>query len=275
MGLLISRRAAVLGRPITHSLSPLLHCAAYRALDLDWQFEAIDIASEGLPELLASRGSEWVGFACTMPLKRVALKLAATATSRAQMVGAANTLLRARDGQWSADNTDVAGILAALGEHDVRPATVSLLGAGGTAQAAVVALRELGVGRAVVVVRDASRVEDLAATATRAGFELDVRGFADSDALCAELVISTLPAGAADPLVAHPWQRGQALLDVVYAPWPTPLAAAVTRAGGTVVSGALMLLHQASVQVELMTGHAAPVAAMRAALREAVPGCGV
>lgn len=265
----------MLGTPIAHSLSPLLHRAAYRALGLDWQFEAIDVGTEELAGLLSSRGPEWVGFACTMPLKRVALALAATASMRAQTVGAANTLLHAPDGRWSADNTDVAGILAALGEHGVDSATVTVLGAGGTAQAVVVALRELGLHAANVVVRDASRIEDLAATAKRAGFQLEFCGFADADALRAQLVISTLPAGAADVLVAHPWRPGQALLDVVYAPWPTPLARAVTHAGGTVVSGALMLLHQAAAQVELMTGRPAPVAAMRAALRDAVPGCGV
>jgi shikimate dehydrogenase len=107
------------------------------------------------------------------------------------------------------------------------------------------------------------------------GVAIDVGLLApDARALQADLVVSTLPSGAADPLAAHSWRRAQAVLDVVYDPWPTPLAAAVAAANGTVVSGALMLLHQAAEQVELMTGRSAPVEAMRAALREAAPACG-
>jgi shikimate dehydrogenase len=97
----------------------------------------------------------------------------------------------------------------------------------------------------------------------------------DSPELGADLVVSTLPRGAADPLAARPWTAAQTVLDVVYDPWPTALASAVTAAGGKVLSGALMLLHQAAVQVELMTGQPAPVPAMRAALRSAVPAADV
>jgi shikimate dehydrogenase len=264
-------RAAVLGRPVTHSLSPVLHRAAYGALGLDWDFDAIETGVADLAGLLASSGPEWAGFACTMPLKRVALELADSVSARASTVGAANTLLP-RSAGWSADNTDVAGILAALGEASVRPATATVLGAGGTAQAAVVALAELGLGRCSVLVRDGSRAAEVIRTAERAGIEVEVGALDDA---AGDLVISTLPAGAADALAARSWRAGQALLDVVYSPWPTPLAVAVAAAGGTVVSGALMLLHQAARQVELMTGRAAPVDAMRAALLASVPDCGV
>jgi shikimate dehydrogenase len=257
-------RAAVLGRPIAHSLSPALHAAAYRALGLDWTFEAIDTGVADLPGLLAASGSDWAGFACTMPLKRAALDLADDASPRAVMVGAANTLLR-RAGRWSADNTDVDGIVSALAEQGVRPAAVTVLGAGGAAAAAVVALAETGLQRCAVLVRDVSRTQELRATAKRAGVEIRL-GALDDDALGADLVVSTLPPGAADGLAARSWSSRQALLDVVYSPWPTPLASAVAAAGGTVVSGASMLLHQAARQVELMTGRSAPVEAMRAAL---------
>lgn len=265
LGLHIVRKAAVLGRPIAHSLSPVLHRAAYRALGLAWTFDAIEVGVDELAPLLASSGPEWAGFACTMPLKRAVLDVASAVTDRAAAVGAGNTLLRRADGGWSADNTDVAGIVAALREAGVgAPATVSVLGAGGTAQAAVVALAELGVHRCTVQVRDASRTTDLAATARRAGVEIDLAPLGDSRA---DLVISTLPPGAADPIADR--VRAGALLDAVYVPWPTRLAAAASASGATVVSGALMLLHQAAVQVELMTGQPAPVAAMRAALHDA------
>ncbi len=210
-----------------------------------------------------------------MPLKRVALGLADEASSRATTVGAANTLLPLPGSRWRADNTDVAGIVAALAEAQVHPASVSLLGAGGTAQAAVVALAEIGIGRLAVLVRNANRVDELRATAARAGVTVDVGALHDDAALAADLLISTLPPGAADALAERGWRAGQAVLDVVYSPWPTPLAAAVAAGGGTVVSGALMLLHQAAAQVELMTSQAAPVDAMRDALRAAAPGCGL
>ena len=268
LGLRIKRRAAVLGRPISHSLSPELHRAAYRALGLPWTFDAIDIGPEQLAELIRSRGPDWVGFACTMPLKRAVLAVADAVSPRALTVGAGNTLLHQPDGTWTADNTDVTGIVASLREAGVAPATASVLGAGGTAQAAVVALAELGVPRCAVLVRDVARTADVLQTATRAGIDIEVGSLDDA---VGDLVISTLPAGAGDRLAARAWRPGQALLDVVYAPWPTPLARAVTAAGGVVVSGALMLLHQAAAQVELMTGRPAPVEAMRAALHESVP----
>jgi shikimate dehydrogenase len=266
--LLIARRAAVLGRPVAHSLSPVLHGAAYGALGLSWTFTAVEVGPGELGEFLASCGPEWIGFACTMPLKQEAVLLASEVSPRATAVGAANTLLRRPEGGWSADNTDVAGIVGALRESGVRPATATVLGAGGTAQAAVVALAELGLARCTVQVRDVTRTTQLRDAAQRAGIDVDVHPLGDP---AGELVISTLPPGAADPLAARDWRAGTAVLDVVYAPWPTPLAAAVGAAGGTVIGGALMLLHQAALQVELMTGRAAPIEAMRAALREAAP----
>lgn len=272
---LTPKSAAVLGRPIAHSLSPVLHRAAYRALGLDWTYDAIDCGVDELRSVLAAR-SDWAGFSCTMPLKHAVLEVASEVRPLARAVGAGNTLLPRPGGGWVADNTDVAGIVAALDEHGVVPAQVTLLGAGGTAQAAVAALAELGVSTCAVLVRDPSRTTALVATAEQLGVSLEI-GVLGSHAagLDAGLVVSTLPSGGADPLTAHSWRAGQVLLDVAYEPWPTPVAAAVAAAGGTVVSGSLMLLHQAAVQVELMTGQAAPVEAMRAALRSAAPGCGV
>ncbi len=269
------RRAAVLGRPVSHSLSPALHRAAYAELDLTWTYDAIECDERQLPALLASAGPEWVGFSCTMPLKRTALALASSATERAAMAGAANTLLPRPDG-WLADNTDVAGLLAALRERGVATQRVTVLGAGGTAQAAVTALAELGVSHCALLVRDLARTGDVRAGAERVGVRLEVGVLSpDADELGAQLIVSALPRGAADVVAAHRWRADQVLLDAVYDPWPTAAAAAMQRAGGTVVSGALLLLHQAVEQVELMTGRAAPVEAMRAALRAAAPGCGV
>ncbi len=270
----VARRAAVLGAPIQHSLSPVLHAAAYRELGLDWRYEAIECGEDDLADRLRASGPEWVGFSCTMPLKRVALGVADEVAPVARQVDAANTLLALPEGRWRADNTDVAGIVGSLRECGAdAPRSVALLGAGGTAQAAVVALAELGRRHCTVLVRSLTRAARLERTAAGVGIELTVLGLEAS--LEHDLVISTLPKGAADHLADRAWRADQVLLDAVYEPWPTPLAAAVAAAGGTVVSGALMLLHQAAGQVGLMTGQPAPLAAMRAALRAVRPDAGL
>jgi shikimate dehydrogenase len=261
------RRAAVLGRPIGYSLSPRLHHAAYAALGLDWRYDAIDCGVAELPRLLSDAGPEWAGFSCTMPIKYAAWEFAATRTERAVAVGAANTLLPDADATWRADNTDVVGIDSALAEHEVRPTSAAILGAGGTAAAAVVALASQGVSTCVVAVRDPVRAARLRETAERVGLALDVCRIDDRSAILAvDLVISTVPWGAADPLADWPWRPSTAVLDVVYEPWPTAIAAAVIRAGGLAIGGQVVLLHQAVEQVRLMTGRPPPVAAMRAAL---------
>jgi shikimate dehydrogenase len=273
-GLMPDRRAGVLGRPIAHSLSPVLHGAAYAALGLHWAYEAIDCGVVDLPAELAAR-SGWAGFSATMPLKHAVLDVAAQVRPLAAALGAANTLLPDGAGGWIAENTDVAGIVAALRERGVAPASATLLGAGGTAQAAVGALARLGVPHCAVLVRDPARAAALRTAARRLGVEVSVgRLSRAADELGADLVVSTLPPGAADAIAEHAWAPGQAVLDVVYDPWPTPLARTARARGATVVSGALMLLHQAAAQVELMTGRAAPLDAMRTALRDAAPGCG-
>lgn len=270
-----SRRAAVLGRPIAHSLSPVLHRAAYAELGLDWTYTAIDCGVDELAGVLAER-TDWAGFSCTMPLKRAVLAAADEVRPVARAVGAANTVLPRPGGGWIADNTDVAGIVAALAENVVYPRTMTILGAGGTAQAAVAAAAVSGVQECAVLVRDVSRTRELRATADAMGVALR---FAEllpqTRELDADLVVSTVPRGAADPLADFGWRPEQTVFDVVYDPWPTALAAAASARGAKVLSGALLLLHQAAAQVELMTGQEAPVPAMRAALHAAAPGCGV
>lgn len=256
------RRAAVLGRPVGHSLSPVLHRAAYGALGLDWAYTAIDCGEDELPRVLAGFGPDWAGLSLTMPLKRAALALADDVDPLAAAVGAANTLVLGE--RRAAYNTDVAGIAAALREAGLStPDSAVVLGAGGTAQAALAALATLGVREPVVLVRDPSRAGALRETAARLGLEPDLRAGLPGPIPEADLVISTLPAGAADGLTPP----GTVVLDVIYAPWPTRFAATAAGRGATVVGGLAMLLHQAAAQVELMTGRPAPLEAMRAALR--------
>jgi shikimate dehydrogenase len=266
-------RAAVLGSPIAHSLSPALHRAAYAALGLDgWHYDAHECDEAGLAGFVAGRGPEWAGLSLTMPLKRVALDVAREVSPLAAAVGAANTLVLT-GGRRYADNTDVAGLVEALRGAPPGGRAV-VLGAGGTAQAALAALRELAIGDVTVLVRSTARAGELRATADRLGVAPQITdGLLDPARARAALadahvVVSTLPRGAADGL--HGVQRGAVVLDVVYAPWPTTFAAAAEAAGARVVSGLEMLLHQAVAQVELMTGLTAPVAVMRDALDAAV-----
>ena len=265
------RRAAVLGSPIAHSLSPVLHTAAYAALGLaDWTYTAIECDEAGLPTLIAScgRGRQWAGLSLTMPLKRAVLPLLDRTEPLAVEVGGANTVVFA-GGERHGYNTDVPGMVAALAEAGVTaPPGATILGAGATACAALAALRATGLASAVVLVRDQARAGDLLAAAGRLGMEVDLRPF-DSEVRDGDLLVSTVPAGAADFYAerAGGSRPGPgAVLDVVYAPWPTPLAQAAAKSGAVVVSGFDLLLHQAARQVELMTGlKPAPLTHMRTA----------
>ena len=261
------RRAAVLGLPVRHSLSPTLHQAAYEALGLrNWGYERIECGEDELPALVDRLGPEWVGLSLTMPLKRVALEVAESVSPLAAAVGAANTLLL--DGPRRADNTDVPGIAEALREAGVVSVEHAVvLGAGGTAQAALAALAQLGESSPTVIVRDVNRTGELRATAGRLGVHpVVVGGLCEEPLPEADVVISTLPVGAADPLASTPWRGRPVVLDVVYANWPTALATSALRADCAVISGLAVLLHQAVGQVRLMTRLPPPVDAMRAAL---------
>ncbi|MFD6952262.1 shikimate dehydrogenase [Nocardiopsis sp. TSRI0078] len=262
-------RAAVLGSPVAHSLSPVLHTAAYTAMGLtDWSYGMHECGEEDLAPLLAGLDDEWAGLSLTMPLKRRALELADTVTDLARQVGGANTLVR-RGGAWEGANTDVAGIAEALTEAGAgAPRGAVILGAGATAASALAALRRLGLTSPVTVLaRDTSRTGEVAAAARRLGHPLRVAPLSELDEhLDVDLVVSSLPSGAADHHADRLAASRADLFDVVYSPWPTRAAAAVAARGGRVVGGFPMLLHQAVEQVRLMTGiEDVPVEAMRGA----------
>jgi shikimate dehydrogenase len=258
-----ARKAAVLGSPIAHSRSPQLHLAAYRALGLDgWTYDRIECTADELPGLVGGFGPDWVGVSVTMPGKFAALRFADERTARAELVGSANTLVRAQAG-WRADNTDVDGVKGALGAVVGRAA---VLGSGGTAPAVVVGLADLGMQDISVVGRNRDKAAPLLALGARLG--VDVRWIELGTTLAdVDVVVSTVPADVAaryaDSVAATPL-----LLDAIYDPWPTPLATTVEQAGGRVISGFQMLLYQAFAQVEMFTGLPAPTEAMRAALTE-------
>ena len=285
------RRAAVLGHPIAHSLSPALHRAAYAALGLDtWRYDVVDVAAEQLGAFLESLTGEWAGVSLTMPLKQTVIPLLDHIEPLAEVVGAVNTVLvqtgRARPVLTGA-NTDVYGIVTALGEA-LGPGPVAsvrrnaaVIGGGATAASALAALAQLGCTTPVVYVRSLGRIGGLMRAAHRMGVEPRYVSTDDAahEITSADLVVSTLPPQAADALagqlVATASEHGAVapsgvLLDVAYDVRPTALAAAWTDGGGVVVGGERMLLHQAAEQVRLMTGRPGPVDAMAAALAAAL-----
>jgi shikimate dehydrogenase len=261
-------RAAVLGSPIAHSLSPVLHRAAYLALGLDWTYDAIEVPADGLPRFMTGLSADWGGLSLTMPLKEAVLPLLADRSELVELTGAANTVLPHPQG-WYGENTDVHGLLAALEAAGVTdPGQCVILGGGATARSALAAVASMGCRMPTLV----TRRPPTAALATAARLRLSpVLVDADRAELDgADLVISTLPPGAADRFAGRPLDVA-ALLDVAYDPWPSALAQACT---GTVIPGSEMLLHQAGAQVHLMTGRPAPLSAMSGALAAALGGRG-
>ncbi|RSN60235.1 shikimate dehydrogenase [Streptomyces sp. WAC 04229] len=263
------RRAAVLGSPIAHSLSPVLHRAAYAELGLaDWTYESFDVDEAALPGFLAELGPEWAGLSLTMPLKRAVIPLLDGISETAASVDAVNTVVLTGDGRRTGDNTDIPGMVAALREHGIEKVeTAAVLGAGATASSALAALARICTGEITVYVRSAARAAEMRGWAERLDVGVRVADWADAEeALRAPLVVATTPAGTTDALAAAVPEMPATLFDVLYHPWPTALAARWSLSGGAVVSGLDLLVHQAVLQVERMTGRApAPLAAMRKA----------
>ncbi|MFI5858554.1 shikimate dehydrogenase [Streptomyces parvulus] len=263
------RRAAVLGSPIAHSLSPVLHRAAYAELGLaDWTYDGFEVDEAALPGFLAGLGAEWAGLSLTMPLKRAVIPLLDGISETAASVDAVNTVLFTEDGRRTGDNTDIPGMVAALREHGIeKTETAAVLGAGATASSALAALARICAGEIAVYVRSAARAAEMRGWAERLGVAVRIADWADAEeALRAELVVATTPAGTTDALAAAVPEMPATLFDVLYDPWPTALAARWSASGGAVVGGLDLLVHQAVLQVELMTGRApAPLAVMRQA----------
>ncbi|MER7825114.1 shikimate dehydrogenase [Streptomyces sp. CG 926] len=262
-------RAAVLGSPIEHSLSPVLHRAAYQELGLDdWSYDRFEIDEAGLPEFVAGLGPEWAGLSLTMPLKRAIIPLLDGVSDTAASVETVNTVVFTEDGRRLGDNTDIPGIVAALHERGVeKVASAAVLGAGATASSALAALARICSGEVTAYVRSAARADEMRQWGERLGVPVRTADWSQAAAaLSAPLVIATTPAGTTDALAASVPEGAGTLFDVLYDPWPTALAAAWSRQGGQVVGGLDLLVHQAVLQVERMTGRTpGPLAAMRAA----------
>lgn len=243
----------MLGYPVAHSLSPVLHAAAYAHLGLDWQYERVDVREHELRGFIDGLDRSWRGLSATMPLKEELYGLADEWDAAVALTGAANTLLLADDGRRIVRNTDVAGIERSLRDAGLDSARHAVIaGAGATARSVLVALDGLGLRSATIAVREPARTAEMASLAADLGLEVDIVRLGDLEHVVegAEVVAWTLPNGVA---------LGQALpfdarttavaLDVTYHPWPGPLAAQWLEVGGRVASGRDMLLHQAVRQV--------------------------
>jgi shikimate dehydrogenase len=223
------RRCAVLGSPIAHSLSPVLHAAAYRWLGLDWEYGRQELTEPGLAPYLRGLDGTWRGLSLTMPLKEVALQCVDEVSATARLVRAVNTVVIDPDGHRSGDNTDVPGMAEALREQGVTApvARASLLGGGATARSALASLAGLADG-VDAYVRSPARAEGLLDLAQALGLACEVHPWSDRyGGLRAPLVVIATPAGATDDLAT--WTQvpaGAVLLDVTYHPWPTPAAVA-------------------------------------------------
>jgi shikimate dehydrogenase len=263
-------RAAVLGSPIAHSLSPVLHRAAYAALGLETRrYDRYEVDEAALPGFVAGLDpQEWSGLSLTMPLKRAVIPLLDEITETAASVEAVNTVVFGTDGRRYGDNTDIPGMIAALRERGMTTVeSAAVLGAGATASSALAALARICTGQVTAYVRGPERAAQMRQWGERLGVAVHTADWTDAaKALGEPLVIATTPAGAADHLAAAVPEAPGALFDVLYDPWPTALAAAWSARGGAVLGGLDLLVHQAVLQVEQHTGHApAPLAAMRAA----------
>ncbi|MCD6638626.1 MAG: shikimate dehydrogenase [Nocardioides sp.] len=258
-------RCAVLGDPIAHSLSPVLHRAGYAALGLDWTYDAHRVPAGGLAGFLEGLDAQWRGLSLTMPLKREAMALAASTTPRARLAGAANTLVHGSDG-WHADNTDLPGAVAAIRERfDGAVTSAVVLGGGATATSTGLALVDLGAREVTIAVRSPERAEETrqAIAAHPSTPVVRVEPLGEGREWDVDVLVSTIPAAAQAPGLVARTLNAPVVFEVLYDPWPTPLAAAV---GDRVLVGGLdLLVHQAAIQFELFTGRPAPLAQMRVA----------
>jgi shikimate dehydrogenase len=263
-----TRVAAVIGHPIRHSISPVIHNAAFRALDLDWVFTAFEVApGRAAAAAEGARDLGVAGLSVTMPHKADVMRALDELTPTAATLGAVNTVVRRGSRQLIGDNTDGAGFLDALRtDEGFDPAGCRCLvvGAGGAARAVVFALAGAGAREVIVANRTAARAEEAAALApgvARPGTTDEAEG--------AELVVNATPQGMAGDLAlavpAATLGPGQLIVDLVYHPAHTPLVEAARQRGAAATNGLGMLIHQAAHAFRLWTGEDPPLEVMSAA----------
>lgn len=274
------RRLAVLGSPIGHSKSPDLHGAAYRVLGLPWEYGRVEVPAGTLSQFFGTLDDGWRGVSLTMPLKREVLPFLTSRTGTVEAAEVANTVLF-DDGEIRGFNTDVVGIVGALGDHGITDVdTVHVIGTGATAASAFLAAARLGASRVLVSGRNLQGISALEHLGDELGVHTEWRLYGSAVGVRSDLVINTLP-GDVDPADVAEADVGEVLLEVPYDPWPTARATRWGERDDLVVSGLQMLLHQAIAQVRIfVTGdedgdlddEADVIEAMRDAVGLRVPG---
>jgi shikimate dehydrogenase len=262
-------RLGVLGWPVSHSRSPAMQNAALRAAGLSdgWHYQRLPVPPELFEEtVLGLPASGFRGVNVTIPHKEAALALASEASTRAQAIGAANTLLFGADGQIWADNTDAPALVTALAQRlELRGASAFVLGAGGSARAAVWALKDAGVGELLIWNRTPERAAELASEFGASAVAQPLNG--------GDILINCTSVGLhhEDQLEAllpstHSLDTHRAVVDFAYRDGGTPLVRAARASGVPTIDGLELLIGQGATAFELFTGVAAPVQAMRDAL---------
>jgi shikimate dehydrogenase len=283
-------RLGVLGWPVAHSRSPAMHNAAFAALGMEgWRYQRLPVPPQLLADTVRGLGmSGFVGANVTIPHKEAALALADDASEAARAIGAANTLTLAPGGAIGAENTDAPGLISAL-DTPVAGVRALVLGAGGSARAAVWALLDAGAGEVLVWNRTPGRARLLSS-------ELGARAVeqpqpADLLINCTAVGMAPAVGGGAAPGPAKGLQRSASgvsalnqlsltfdlvgeysyVADMVYSAGPTELLAAAHSHGARTLDGLDILVAQGALSFELWTGRRAPLAVMRAAAREGEP----
>lgn len=270
------RRCAVAGKPIEHSLSPLIHTTAYEVLGIadGWHYGRHELDADHLAGFVAGCGPEWVGLSCTAPLKRAVLELGEP-SERARLLDSGNTFVFGRDGAPArVENTDVTGLIGALGRAGVREASRAiLLGNGATARSALFALAEVGVGDALVLARSQANARaSLAGLAGRLGVRLEYGPWGDvPDADAVDVLVSTVSAPLPEATAAGLARLTRASFDATYNHYPTTLDRAARAAGIVQLSGIDLLVGQALDQIRLFTGRDCPPEPLLEAAYAALP----
>lgn len=269
-------RCAVLGSPIAHSLSPVMHRTAYQALELPWTYDAIDTGVDDLAAALDRRGDHgdqyWTGLSLTMPLKRAVLSYADELSATSRVLGVANTVIFT-DGRRKVHNTDVPGAVAALTEAGAdRVRTVRILGGGATAASLAYAVTRLGAASIEFRVRSPERAASAAEFARSRGANVTVSTLDRPILDVVDVVASTVPSSAIGSRAHEIVDAAELVFDAVYDPWPTHLANAATSRGRGLVGGLDLLAHQACRQVRLMTGRDVDVDLLRSAAHHELLG---
>lgn len=264
-----TRKVGVIGWPIEHTLSPVIHNAAFVALGMDWVYVPLPVATARLPAALDGLGA--LGFAganVTMPHKTRSAELVPDLSHDARLLRAVNTIVVETDG-LAGHNTDALGFERFLREDtgfDPSGRAALLFGAGGGARACALALSRGGLAELSVAVREPSRGEDLRATLEGSGTALRVVSIDDVSEVHADLIVNATPLGVHGERLPLPsLVPGVVGVDLLYRPSATPFQAEIREGGGSVFGGLGLLLHQAAISFELWTGQTPPLSVMSAA----------